>query len=557
MGETRVDLEHLLEDIRDAYPGSLEETIVTEIVANALDSGARSVRIETDPTGSSFTLIDDGSGMTRRELARYHDIAASTKSRGEGIGFAGVGIKLGILASTEVYTETRRGKSHVATSWRLASRHKAPWRWTPPHGLVAAHGTAVRLTLRNPLAPLLESGFVESVLTRHFQPLLDPVFDALLADHYPGAVRFEVNGRTLPRAVAAAERTVLSIRLGRRRKPAAVGWLVHAPVPLPTEQQGIAVSTLGKVIKRGWDWLGLSPVHAERATGLFEVPGLAECLTLNKADFIRAGARGAVYLGFRKALQETIAAQLAAWGDTPPRGDEEARRKKTRPFERDLSAVLAEMADAFPLIASLVEKRAGGQARLPLGARGKASAGRASAGTAWLEGSGVARSAEAAHGTTAATDEADGAGPESPAPGAGPHDGAEPGAPREGHSAAPGTHHAPGLEWPTTGARRKPVRLGLTLQFESRPEDSSLGRLVDTTVWVNEAHPAYRRAAATRAEGYHLALTVALSLSPLAVEAKDMHAFVTAFLARWGEALDRPAARGRKPRRRPARRAPV
>lgn len=40
MGETRVDLLHLLEDLRDAYSGSLEETIVTEIVANSLDSGA-------------------------------------------------------------------------------------------------------------------------------------------------------------------------------------------------------------------------------------------------------------------------------------------------------------------------------------------------------------------------------------------------------------------------------------------------------------------------------------------------------------------------------------
>jgi hypothetical protein len=26
MGETRVDLLHLLEDLRDAYPGSIEET---------------------------------------------------------------------------------------------------------------------------------------------------------------------------------------------------------------------------------------------------------------------------------------------------------------------------------------------------------------------------------------------------------------------------------------------------------------------------------------------------------------------------------------------------
>jgi len=42
---------------------------------------------------------------------------------------------------------------------------------------------------------------------------------------------------------------------------------------------------------------------------------------------------------------------------------------------------------------------------------------------------------------------------------------------------------------------------------------------------------------------------VALALAPLAVEPKDAHGFVTTFLGRWGEALDRPRRRGR-PRRR-------
>jgi hypothetical protein len=49
VGETRVDLLHLLEDLRDAYPGSTEETILTEIVANALDSGAGQIVLTTDP----------------------------------------------------------------------------------------------------------------------------------------------------------------------------------------------------------------------------------------------------------------------------------------------------------------------------------------------------------------------------------------------------------------------------------------------------------------------------------------------------------------------------
>src|SRR6266516_6629236 len=77
MGQTRVDLLHLLEDLRDAYPGALEETILTEIVANALDSGATEIRLVVDPPRATFAVVDNGSGMTRRELGRYHDIASS------------------------------------------------------------------------------------------------------------------------------------------------------------------------------------------------------------------------------------------------------------------------------------------------------------------------------------------------------------------------------------------------------------------------------------------------------------------------------------------------
>jgi hypothetical protein len=79
--------------------------------------------------------------------------------------------------------------------------------------------------------------------------------------------------------------------------------------------------------------------------------------------------------------------------------------------------------------------------------------------------------------------------------------------------------------------------LGLAVQFEERPGDSEPGRLVESTVFVNQAHPAYQRAVASRSEGYHIALSVALALAPLAVEPAKEHAFVTAFLSRWGEAL--------------------
>ena len=41
MGETRVDLEHLLEDLRDAYPSSIEETILTHQRTRTVDPHER------------------------------------------------------------------------------------------------------------------------------------------------------------------------------------------------------------------------------------------------------------------------------------------------------------------------------------------------------------------------------------------------------------------------------------------------------------------------------------------------------------------------------------
>jgi hypothetical protein len=86
----------------------------------------------------------------------------------------------------------------------------------------------------------------------------------------------------------------------------------------------------------------------------------------------------------------------------------------------------------------------------------------------------------------------------------------------------------------------------LSIDFEHRADDPEPARLVESTVWINDAHPAYRRAAASRSEGYHLALATALALAPLAVEPVKEHAFVTTFLTAWGEAAERPRRGGRR-----------
>ncbi len=525
MGETRVDLLHLLEDLRDAYPGAIEETILTEIVANSLDSGAARIRLTTAPEQRTVTAVDDGSGMLRRELARYHDVAASAKVRGQGIGFAGVGIKLGLLVCEEVWTETRRGKTHVASLWHLASRHRAPWKWVPPPGHVVERGTAVSLRLRNPLSPLLDPGYLESTLRRHYQPLFDPGFDSILAAHYPRGIRFEVNGSPIDRhAPRAAETAPIAIRLARKRKPSAVGYLLRVAEPLPDPRRGVAVTTLGKVIKQGWDWLGIAPAAPERIWGIIEAPALADCLTLNKADFIRAGARGGTYLAYRKVMQEAVTEALGTWGDLRDPA-EETRRRAARPLERDLERVLIGMADDFPLLSAIVDRRPGGQRRLPMGRPGSVGE---DLGALVPAGGGGSEGASPDGG---AESDAEGAAPDS----------AEARTTETATQVAESTsEHEPRLDGsalPGSQGRKQASRYRLSIRFEERPDDPEPGRLIESAVHVNVSHPAYRRAAASRAEGYHVAVAVALSIAPLAVEPAEEHAFVTAFLARWGEAL--------------------
>ena len=518
MGQTRVDLQHLLEDLRDAYVGSLEETILTEIVANALDSGASRVSFLTDPAQAALVAFDDGRGMTRRELARYHDIAASSKTRGEGIGFAGVGIKLGLLVCEEVLTETRRGEVHIATRWRLAARQRASWRWVEPRGFLEKHGTAVCLKLKNQLSPLLDASFVEATLRSHFEPLLDELFDSILAAQYPRGVELSVNGRQVPRRRAdEAGRASITIHLPRKRKPAGSGYLVRSANPLPEPARGVAVATLGKVIRRGWDWLGLTPATADNIGGLIEIPALAESLTLNKADFLRSGARGIAYLAYRKGVQQAVGALLQAWGEGLD-ADEAAKRRAARPLERDLESVLMGLAEEFPALSPLVEQRAGGQKRLPTGLPGSGPA--VALGPPVSEGLDVA-------GAMASNPVRDAGGTQDLA-----DDSQE-------------TADAPTAALGGSGGSSRPVRYGLSIQFEERAKGDDLGRLVGPTVLVNTAHPAYRRAVASRSEGYHVALSVAMALAPLAAEPAGAHGFVAAFLRCWGEALSRDRRRRR------------
>ena len=230
-------------------------------------------------------------------------------------------------------------------------------------------------------------------------------------------------------------------------------------------------------------------------------------------------------------------------------------RPRTARLERDLERVLEDLAEDFPLLRSLVDRRAGGQKRLPMPGRGgdRVPAPLFADGAAGDQPSDAPGAGEVSGPVAEPGEPAASTGePSTPSP---PRPGSEPVGSLESEPPTRDeglTHaHASAADAADTVAgRRRPARYGLLMQFESRPGESELGRLVDGTIWINDAHPAYTRAVGSRSLGYHTALTVARALAPLAVEPSREHSFITQFLAEWGDA---PTANGAARRRRPRR----
>ena len=236
-----------------------------------------------------------------------------------------------------------------------------------------------------------------------------------------------------------------------------------------------------------------------RVNGLIEAPELAACLTLSKNDFIRTGPA-------RRDLSRVSQSHTGGRGAAArPRGVTRATRRRGRAPSGSnvISSVCSKiLADEFPLLRSLVDHRAGGQKRLPWQVEARAGAGLAVCQPA-VEGCGRRRGADTP------TDSERPSASEPPADAGGPgrlaHRQRSVSPPRGVATTASKRCRPDDMRMPaalrrarTVPGRRRPARYGLMVQFESRPDDTELGRLVDSTIWINDAHPAYTRAAASR-----------------------------------------------------------
>lgn len=503
--ETRVNLKHLLEDMRDNYNSPLEEVILTELIANALDSKATRLDFIVDTVARFLRCIDNGGGMKRAQLKEYHNIASSDKVRGAGIGFAGVGAKLSLLLAERVVTESKGGRgSRAATEWRLTNPYRAPWKFIPTTEAVSfPRGTSVTMYFTDDQPHLLKKEFVANTIIKHFYPLLhDYLNDEILHHVYKKGVELTVNGELL--ALPETEQRIdngFRVFIGKGRRPIGAGFLTKKVLEqgflarlagrAPDERHiasGLSVSTYGKVIKTGWEWVGIMPKSAEELAGVVEIPALSEVLTTNKSDFLTDAVHLRKFYRLRKAVQQAILPVLRALGEYA-RTERPSAEKNIKPLARQIETALAVLAPEFPELETLLGSRAGQD--------GGKRAGREKNQEPEVQGV----SSDGSENVTVTL--------------------------REERKKKKGKTEKGG-----SGAARKMP--GLTLALENLTDaPDSLGRIVEDTVSINTLHPAWKKALETKQEEYHILVVVGLVLADFVAPEKHPLEFLAKFLSSW------------------------
>lgn len=494
---SKVNARRLLEDLAGDYSYSLEEAVLVELIANALDAKATRISFLLDSRRRTLTIQDDGRGMTQEEFEKYHDLAESRKQRGQGIGFAGLGAKLSHKLTVKIVTETRSEAYHGATEWRFRG-DDLEWHSVRSTSF-KGHGTKVSLFLNRSGEGILAPGFIESTVRKHYGALSDPflselyVWDAV----YPQGVSFDINNSPLTKqplvAPGDAEKLLQRDFFDRRKRR--IGRAVFGLMmkPLPEEQQGVAISTYGKVIR--WDHLGRYSRSPDRITGWVEAPSLVECLTLNKQGFVDHGPVGAKYRQIRRTLQTVFEAWLAEISQSQ---EPEDQRRAPKALARETAQIIRRIPELRYLFASRTREQVPAPDQ---------------------NGEDMAVLQETLQ-TTA---------------------GVLPGQPEtNGPHAAPGPEEGEALAVSPVGdtrVRTRPqrVRSGPSISLVADPQRKEMSWVSRDTVFINTAHATYAKAQREHQVAYHQRIAVFLALCQEAsVEPDQKLELLARALYEWG-----------------------
>jgi len=267
-----------------SYPA--EEVLVLEAIANSMDAKAKEIRISFQKSAGKryVTFRDDGKGMNAKDFLNYHMVSGSQKSKGEGIGFAGVGAKI-YLASydgCEITTISCTGKNIVAS--KMFSRNKKVF-----------YKTSMKEGLKN----IVGSKKVRRFKGTEYQVMVtNSAFDNIRKDvtrnlqfwfNYAlisGSLVVYVDGKKVKPWIPKGKDKKITL-YHKGEKISCRFWISEEEIP--EERRHIVYSVHGKRIKNetGDFIIGISPDKANKVFGIVDVTLLTKDLTTSKEDFYK------------------------------------------------------------------------------------------------------------------------------------------------------------------------------------------------------------------------------------------------------------------------------
>lgn len=344
--ESSINYQNLIHDLAEMYPDfEIDEIVVVELVANCLDAGATIISIDFDVQRKVLIVKDNGRGMNATEFQEYHNFAAGLKTRGVGIGFAGLGAKISFNIAGKVVTETRSKLFSGGSNWHMQSKKNLLWEDIQPTHL-RSYGTRVEVCFRADTRPSYSSTQdMIKLLHRHYLPLIDLNFLDLYKRMglYSSNLRFVVNGQVVRTSNLAADFALNKVkqffpkRAGRMFGYGILG-LSATEYPVAPDVCGVLLCTHGKVIKA--DLFNQFPASfGPRIFGLVEIPEFAKFLTTAKTDFIRKGK----HREFER-LYNPIRQEFKAWlKDIGVELTEVISTDEARKLERELKKLVEEL----------------------------------------------------------------------------------------------------------------------------------------------------------------------------------------------------------------------
>jgi|APSaa5957512535_1039671.scaffolds.fasta_scaffold14093_3 hypothetical protein len=274
-----------LKNLLDMYEYPNEEVLVLEAVANGIDAKAKKIEInfESNDSGHYVTFLNNGPPMNKADFENYHTISSSTKTKGEGIGFAGVGAKIFLAAWEQAEILTISGRDNkVLVSKMFRRRDNVEYD-------SSLNGIPITQLLGNKrLNHKYGTSYRVKVSARGFEWLKNNIDDklqfwfnyALLSK----TLELTVNGKIVKPWQPPGEKIFKKISHKKQVIPCYI-WISEKDIP--EDERHIVYSVFGKRIKNeSVDWANqIKGENSQRVSCMADVSILAQQLVANKENF--------------------------------------------------------------------------------------------------------------------------------------------------------------------------------------------------------------------------------------------------------------------------------